>query len=42
MRDPVWLQQQSAAALAMLHGVLFDKTARMLAALQPSSNVADP
>ena len=39
MRDEAWLKQQSAAGLAMLHGVLFDKMWRLAAALQPSSNV---
>lgn len=33
-RDPAWLRQQNAADLAMLYGVMFDKTWRMLAALQ--------
>ncbi len=41
MRDETWVKQQSAAGLAMLHGVLFDKTWRLLAAFQPSSNVDD-
>ena len=39
MRDEAWIKQQSAAGLAMLHGVLFDKMWRLAAALQPSSNV---
>jgi len=32
-RDPVWLKQQSAADFAVLHGVLTDKTIRLLEAL---------
>lgn len=35
-RDPEWLLQQSAADLAMLHGVMFDKAWRLLGALQPA------
>ena len=37
VRDPAWLKQQSAADIAMLHGVMFDKTARLLGALQLES-----
>ncbi len=35
MRDPAWLLQQNAAGLAMLFGMVFDKTARLLGDLQP-------
>ncbi len=34
--DVAWIRQQNAAQLAMLHGVMFDKTVRLLAALQPA------
>lgn len=33
--DPDWLKKQSAAELAILHGVVADKTARLLAAARP-------
>jgi hypothetical protein len=36
--DPDWLKKQSAADVAILHGVVADKTARLLAAVRP----ADP
>jgi transposase-like protein len=39
-RDEAWLRRQSAADLAMLFGVLNDKTVRLLAALQPDTNGA--
>ena len=32
--NSAWLRQQSAEALAILHGVMFDKTVRLLEALQ--------
>lgn len=32
-RDPVWLKQQNAADAAVLHGVLTDKSIRLLEAL---------
>jgi transposase-like protein len=32
-RDPAWLKKQNAADVAVLHGVLTDKTVRMLEAL---------
>jgi transposase-like protein len=32
-RDPEWLQDQGASELAVLHGVLTDKTVRLLEAL---------
>jgi transposase-like protein len=35
VRDDAWLRRQSAADLAVLHGVMFDKTARLLAAFEP-------
>lgn len=31
-RDPVWLKKQEASSLAVLHGVLADKTIRLLEA----------
>lgn len=34
--DADWLKKQSAADLAILHGVVADKTARLLAAVRPS------
>jgi hypothetical protein len=33
VRDPAWLGRQSAADLAALYGVVFDRAARILAAL---------
>ena len=39
-RDEAWLRRQSAADLAMLFGVLNDKTVRLLAALQPDPSGA--
>jgi transposase-like protein len=37
-RDEDWLRQQNASDLAILHGVLHDKTVRLLAALQPAND----
>jgi transposase-like protein len=34
-RDPEWLKQQNAADVAVLHGVIADKTVRLLEALAP-------
>lgn len=34
-RDPDWLKKQPASELAVLHGVIADKTVRLLAALEP-------
>lgn len=34
-RNPEWLQKQPASELAVLHGVIADKTVRLLAALEP-------
>ena len=34
-RDADWLKKQSASELAVLHGVIADKTVRLLAALEP-------
>ncbi len=36
MRDEAWLKHQAAADLALLHGVLFDNTARLFAAFRPA------
>ncbi len=35
--DPEWLKKQSASEVAMLHGVLTDKTVRLLEAMAPPS-----
>lgn len=35
-RDPAWLAKQDASALAVLHGVLADKTVRLLEAMEPA------
>jgi transposase-like protein len=35
-RDSEWVEQQNAAEMAVLHGVLADKTIRILEALEPS------
>ncbi len=35
--DPEWLKKQSASEAAMLHGVLTDKTVRLLEAMAPPS-----
>ena len=40
-RDEAWLKRQSAADLALLFGVLNDKTVRLLAALQPDPSGAE-
>ena len=37
-RDPKWLQKQSAEGVAVLHGVLTDKTIRLLEALSAAAN----
>lgn len=39
-RDPVWLRDQTADALAVLHGVLTDKAVRLLEALGGASTDA--
>jgi transposase-like protein len=42
-RDPDWLKQQSAADVAILHGVVHDKTLRVLAALErPEEGIEVP
>ncbi|HYE58546.1 MAG TPA: helix-turn-helix domain-containing protein [Rhodothermales bacterium] len=38
--DPTWLRQQNAADLAVLHGVQFDKLARLLEAIRPPADAA--
>lgn len=40
--DPAWLRTQSAADLAILHGVINDKTARLLAAIRPDGDEDAP
>lgn len=40
-RDPVWLKKQSAGEAAVLHGVLVDKTVRLLEAFEQSSGDAE-
>lgn len=39
-RDPAWLSKQNASELAVLHGVIADKTFRLLEALEPSADEA--
>lgn len=39
-RDPVWLREQGASELAVLHGVLTDKTVRLLEAMGGDGNGA--
>lgn len=39
--DPVWLGKQSAAELATLYGVVFDKQARVLAAIRTPGDEPD-
>src|SRR5262249_14728366 len=36
-RDPTWLAKQSAEGVAVLHGVLTDKTTRLLQALSAAT-----
>ncbi len=36
--DESWLKQQSAGELAVFHGVIADKTVRLLASLRPTSD----
>lgn len=40
-RDLTWLKKQPASELAVLHGVIADKTIRILAALEPISDAND-
>jgi transposase-like protein len=37
-RDETWLRQQSAADIAILHGVVTDKAVRLLAAIRRDDN----
>ncbi len=41
-RDPVWLKQQTAADAAVLHGVLTDKSIRLLESLGATESDAAP
>jgi hypothetical protein len=41
-RDPAWLGRQSAAELALLYGVLFEKSARILGALPTGDDPPTP
>jgi transposase-like protein len=36
-RDEAWIKRQSAGELAILHGVLSDKSVRLLAAFRPAA-----
>lgn len=36
-RDPEWIEEQSAQEMAILHGILCDKTVRILEAIGPGS-----
>lgn len=40
MRDEEWIKKQSAADLAILHGVLHDKARNVLAAFRPTAEGA--
>jgi len=41
LRDPVWLKQQGAAELAVLHGVMVDKVVRLLESMGKVDGVQD-
>lgn len=40
--DPQWLKRQSAAELGILHGILHDKSIRLLEALSPAESSQAP